>query len=316
MSELQSPAASLPRVVGGPARDLLPGRRTELGPRGLVVNRTLPGRDRRMVGAWCFADHFGPEPAAGGRGMRLPPHPHTGLQTVTWLLDGEVLHRDSLGSAQLIRPGELNLMTAGRGVAHSEESLPSSPALHGIQLWVAIPAADRGTHAVFEHHAQLPALQDGGVGVTVLVGELAGLASSATTFSPLVGAQIALGAGTTAQLPLQPEFEHAVLVVVGDAEVDGLAVGRGPLLYLGQGREGLTVHADRPATLLLLGGRPYDGQLVMWWNFIGADHDDVVAAREDWMSGRRFGTVPGFDGASLPAPAMPTTPLRPRGRVR
>ena len=306
-----------PTEPQGPVRELLPGRRTELGPRGMLVNRTLPHRDRRMVGAWCFTDHFGPQDVADGPGMRVPPHPHTGLQTVTWLLSGEVLHRDSLGSAQAIHPGQLNLMTAGRGIAHAEESQPRrAPVLHGGQLWVALPGVDRHTAPAFEHHDRLPVLQDGGVGVTVLVGELAGMRSPATTFSPLVGAQIALEPLTTAQLPLDPRFEHAALVVTGSAEVDGLRVSPGPLLYLGAGRDGLTVRSEVGTTLLLLGGEPFAERLVMWWNLIGADHEEIVAARQDWAAGRRFGVVPGFDGDPLPAPAMPTTPLRARGRVR
>jgi redox-sensitive bicupin YhaK (pirin superfamily) len=317
MSNLTTEPSQREAPDAGPVHELLPGRRTEFGPRGMVVSRTLPNRDRRMVGAWCFTDHFGAADVADGPGMHVPPHPHTGLQTVTWLLSGEVLHRDSLGTAQTIRPGQLNLMTAGHGIAHAEESQPQcSPPLHGVQLWVALPAADRSTRPRFEHHAALPQLQDGGVGVTVLAGELAGLRSPATTFSPLVGAQVTLDAGTTAQLPLEPGFEYAVLVLSGSAEVDGVPVEAGPMLYLGRRRGGLTVHGEVAATVLLLGGEPFTERLVMWWNLIGADHDAVVAAREDWMAGRRFGVVPGFDGDPVPAPVMPTTPLRPRGRVR
>jgi redox-sensitive bicupin YhaK (pirin superfamily) len=300
-----------------PVHEWLPARRAELGPRGIPVDRTLPHRDRRMVGAWCFTDHFGPLDLRTDPGMRVPPHPHTGLQSVTWLLSGEVLHRDSLGTAQIIRPGQLSVMTAGHGIAHCEESQSQrAPVLHGVQLWAALPAADRSTPPRFDHHARLPQLQDGGVGVTVLAGELAGLRSPVTTFTPLVGAQITLEAGTTAQLPLDRGFEHAVLVVAGPAVVDGVPLAGGPLLYLGRGRDGLTVHGEAATTLLLLGGEPFTERLVMWWNLIGTDHDDVVAAREDWMAGRRFGAVPEFDGEPLPAPAMPTTTLRPRGRVR
>lgn len=319
MSDLVAASGLDLRVVvrEGPVRQLLPCRRAELGPRGLPADRTLPNRDRRMVGAWCFADHFGPQDVATGSGMRVPPHPHTGLQTMTWLLSGEVLHRDGVGTMQTILPGQLNLMTAGRGVAHSEQALArSAPVLHGIQLWVALPAAHRDVAPAFEHHGGLPRLQDGGVGVTVLVGELAGLRSPATTYCPLVGAQITLAAGTTAQLPLVTGFEYAVLVAVGVAEVEGAVVKPGPLLYLGTERAGLTVHSAGGATVLLIGGEPFTERLVTWWNLIGADHDEIVAAREDWLAGRRFGAVEGYDGEPLPAPAMPATLLRPRGRVR
>lgn len=319
MSDLVAASGADLRVVGheGPVRQVLPHRRAELCPCGMPVDRTLPTRDRRMVGAWCFTDHFGPQDVTSGPQLHVPPHPHTGLQTVTWLLSGEVLHQDGLGTVRTILPGQLNLMTAGRGVAHAEQSLArSKPVVHGVQFWVALPAAHRGVAPAFEHHDRLPRLQDGGVGVIVLAGELAGLRSPATTYSPLVGAQITLAAGTTAQLPLVAGFEHAVLVVAGVAEVDGVRVEPGPLLYLGIERVGLTVYSIGGATLLLIGGEPFTERLVTWWNLIGSDHGEIVAAREDWMAGRRFGAVQGFDGRPLPAPAMPTTPLRPRGRVR
>ncbi|HZN19202.1 MAG TPA: pirin family protein [Micromonosporaceae bacterium] len=168
-----------------PARELLPGREVVLGgPRGMAVTRTLPNRTRRMVGGWCFLDHFGPQEVAGGPGMRVPPHPHTGLQTVTWLVDGEVLHRDSLGSRQLVRPGQLNVMTAGHGISHSEESPPDrSPVLHGVQLWAAMPDPARHGPSGFDHHPELPVLADGGVRVTVMVGEVAGATSPARSFT-------------------------------------------------------------------------------------------------------------------------------------
>lgn len=317
MGNLETGPVALPIAVERPVRELLPGRRTELGPGGPMVTRTLPNRNRRMIGAWCFSDHIGPLDVSTGPGVRVPPHPHTGLQTVTWLLSGQVLHQDSIGTIQVIQPGQLNVMTAGRGVAHGEESLSErDPVLHGVQLWVALPAVDRDMAPIFEHNSRLPRLQDGGVGVTVLMGELAGLRSPATVFSPLVGAQITLDVETTAQLPLDAGFEHAALVLAGAAEVDGLAVAPGPLLYLGGGRDGLTVRSDEGATLLLIGGEPYEERLVMWWNLIGADHDEIVAARRDWVDGHRFGTVPGFDGGPLSAPAMPSTPLCPRGRGR
>lgn len=317
MGNLETGPVALPIAVERLARDLLPGRRAVLGSGGPAVIRTLPNRNRRMVGAWCFSDHIGPLDVSTGPGVRVPPHPHTGLQTVTWLLSGQVLHQDSIGTIQVVQPGQLNVMTAGRGVAHCEESLSQrDPVLHGVQLWVALPAVARDTAPVFEHNSRLPRLQDGGVGVTVLMGELAGLRSPATVFSPLVGAQITLDVGTTAQLPLEAGFEHAVLVLAGEAEVDQMPVCPGPLLYLGGGRDGLTVRSDEGATLLLIGGEPYQERLVMWWNLIGVDHDAIVAARRDWMDGHRFGIVPGFDGGPLPAPEMPSTPLRPRGRVR
>jgi redox-sensitive bicupin YhaK (pirin superfamily) len=303
-------------VAEAPVQELLYGREVVLGTRGMVVTRTLPHRDRRMVGAWCFVDQYGPEDISTSAGMRVPPHPHTGLQTVSWLVEGDVLHRDSLGSLERVRPGQLNLMTAGRGISHSEESpLDRSPVLHGVQLWVALPDDDRHVHPHFEHHPELPVLADSGVSVTVIMGSLDGSASPAQMYSPLVGAEAALAAGADTRLPLRPEFEYAVLTLAGTVTVDGIELAPGPLLYLGMGRVELALGADGPGRVLLLGGEPFDEQIVMWWNFVGRSHDDIVGFRTDWASGDRFGKVLGYDGDPLPAPPLPTTRLKPRGRL-
>src|SRR6201988_275271 len=181
-------------VAGGPVPEgndleITVARNARVG--DITVRRMLPLRLRRSIGAWCFIDHYGPMDVDGVTGMAVPPHPHIGLQTVTWLLSGNVLHRDSLGSEQLIRPGQLNLMTSGRGIAHAEESpAEHDPTLHGVQLWVALPDAGRQVDPAFEHHGELPATSLGGFMITVLTGELAGAASAATTFSPIVGAEL------------------------------------------------------------------------------------------------------------------------------
>nr|WP_275410842.1 pirin family protein [Actinoplanes rishiriensis] len=286
------------------------------GPRGFAVTRTLPNRQRRMVGAWCFLDAYGPHDLADADGMRVGPHPHTGLQTVTWLVGGEVLHRDSLGNRQEIRPGQLNLMTAGRGISHSEETPRShSRVLHGVQLWVALPHAQRDMPPAFAHHADLPVVAEAGLSATVLMGTLAGATSPATTHTPLVGAEIRLTAEAT--LPINPDFEYAALALDGAATVDGATLKPGPLLYLGAGRDTLRLGTDAPARLLLLGGEPFEERLVMWWNFVARDHDEIVAMRADWADATpRFGSVHGYDGPPLPAPPMPITRLVPRGRVR
>ncbi len=311
-------AVSAGAPAARPVRELHVGRDVVLGgPRGLPVTRTLPGRDRRMVGAWCFLDAYGPADLTTRTGMVVPPHPHTGLQTVSWLVSGEVLHRDSLGSEQLIRPGQLSLMTAGRAIAHAEETpAEHSPVLQGVQLWVALPEPYRHVAPHFEHHPGLPVYVDGGASATVLMGEFAGAASPARTYSPLVGVDATLDAGADARLPLEPDFEYAALALSGGVEVDGLPLAPGPLLYLGSSRSRLAVRAERPARLLLLGGEPFEERIVMWWNFVGRSHEEIVADREDWMSGRRFGTVSGFAGDPLPAPEMPVTRMRPRGRQR
>jgi len=296
-----------------PAHQLIDGRDVPLG-RYAMVRRFLPHRDRRMVGAWCFVDHYGPDDVSRGPGMRVPPHPHTGLQTVSWLLDGEIFHRDSLGSQQAIRPGQLNLMTAGHGIAHSEESPAARPPqLHGVQLWVALPEAARHGEARFEHHPELPILRDSGMAVTILAGELGGARSPARVHTPLVGADVALDDGADGRLPLEPDFEYAALMLAGSGEVAGTTLTPAVMAYLGRGRSDLSLRAERASRVLLLGGEPFGEQLLMWWNFVGRSHEDIVEAREDWMAGRRFGTVSGYDGDPLPAPPIPTTRLRPRG---
>ncbi|MEH1102233.1 pirin family protein [Micromonospora sp. CPCC 205561] len=310
------PAQTRPPGVAtaDPGSVLLPGHDVPLG-RYTTVRRLLPQRQRRMVGAWCFVDHFGPDDVAERPGMEVPPHPHTGLQTVTWLLDGEIMHRDSLGNAQPIRPGQLNVMTSGHGIAHSERSPERHPPLmHGVQLWVALPDPARAGDAHFAHHADLPRWRDGELDVTLLVGELAGARSPAVTYTPLLGAQLELGGPAPATLPLRPDFEYGLLAMSGAAEVDGVPFAPGSLLYLGSGRERLAVTGEPGSRLLLLGGAPFEEPLVMWWNFVGRSHEEVAAAREDWMAGRRFGTVADDDAPPLPAPALPTTRLKARDR--
>ncbi|HEY0000497.1 MAG TPA: pirin family protein [Actinoplanes sp.] len=288
------------------------------GTRGFAVTRTLPNRHRRMVGAWCFLDAYGPHDMTGSAGMRVGPHPHTGLQTVTWLVAGEVLHRDSLGNKQEIRPGRLNLMTAGRGIAHSEQTpAEHSGLLQGVQLWVALPHADRDMPPAFAHHEDLPVVAAGALSATVLMGSLAGVESPARCHTPLVGAEITLAVGAVGQLPLDPTFEYAVLALDGAPLVEDRTLKPGPLLYLGAGRSSVRLATGSSSRLLLLGGEPFEERLVMWWNFIAREHDEVVQMRADWVDATpRFGTVRGYDGPPLPAPPMPLTRLLPRARTR
>jgi hypothetical protein len=253
----------------------------------LTVQRILPRRARRTVGSWCFADVMGPIPdrAAGGIG----PHPHIGLQTVTWLLEGELLHRDSLGSEQPIRAGQLNLMTAGRGVSHAEEALGAG-GLHGIQLWIAQPEATRHGDPAFEHHAELPALDLAGGRATVLVGALGGVSSAARCDTEHVGAELRV-AGRV-EVAVDPRFEHAVLAVSGPMAVDGTAVPEAHLAYLPPGRSSFHVHAPSRVVALLLGGLPFPDELVMWWNYVGRTRDEIRTAHADWGArDARFGTV-------------------------
>ncbi|MFJ4710427.1 pirin family protein [Streptomyces anulatus] len=303
-------------VVAEPVRELLAPRRVQLG-EGTEVRRLLPNLGRRMVGAWAFVDHYGPDDIADEPGMQVPPHPHMGLQTVSWLHDGEVLHRDSLGSLQTVRPRELGLMTSGRAISHSEES-PKEHArlLHGAQLWVALPEAHRSIEPHFQHHTDLPVVTAPGVTATVILGDLDGAVSPGTSYTPIVGADVTLAGGAEARLPLDPDFEYAVLSMSGEAEVDGVRVLPGSMLYLGCGRTELPLRGVSDAGLMLLGGEPFEEELVMFWNFIARSGEEIVQAREDWEKGSRFGEVKGYDGARLSAPELPKTPLKPRGRVR
>ncbi|MFJ4168246.1 pirin family protein [Paenarthrobacter sp. NPDC089714] len=317
----------------GPCVQLWPAREVPLGGvRAMNVYRTLPQRGLPTVGAWCFLDSFGPDRVA----MSVLPHPHCGLQTVTWPLEGAVRHRDSVGSDVVVQPGELNIMTAGHGISHSEFSvLPESdgspediPVSRGLQLWVALPDAHRHREPTFEQHRELPVAVGEGYTATVMVGEFAGQRSPATMFSPIVGADIT-GTGTLG-LPLRPDFEHAVLVLDGQLVIDGESVAPGPLAYLGAGRDSLTVDAAPDTRFMLLGGEPFGEDLLMWWNFVGRTHEEVERAREEWeaeglldddaAATSRFGLVGGHgpdagaEAGRIPAPPLPGVKLRPRTR--
>jgi quercetin 2,3-dioxygenase len=284
---------------------------------GTPVRRALPLRTRRTVGAWCFADHMGPLAVTEDAGMEVGPHPHMGLQTVTWLVSGELLHRDSLGSEQLIRPGQLNLMTAGRGVSHAEESTRRYRGeMQGIQLWVAQPEATRHGEAAFEHHTDLPRLDIDDAIATVLVGELVGIAagaSSARRDTDHVGVDVQLRPGRTV-LPLVADHEYAIVALEGAVDVSAQQSGSrtrvvpGELAYLGSGGEELELSAGEETRLLLLGGEPFESPILMWWNFVGRTHEEMTAAAADWneptAAGARFGD-PGSALARIPAPTTP-----------
>lgn len=317
---------------------LLEPRITRLTTRSsTVVRRTLPHRAIRMIGAWCFVDHYGPDTQSDAP-MWVGPHPHTGLQTVTWLFGGVVEHRDSVGSVQQIQPGNLNLMTAGHGISHAEVTVGDPEALvHGVQLWVALPDTARTTTPRFAHHSALPRMNVDGADITVFMGTYAAVTSPAETFTPLLGAQIDVAAASIITLPLDVTFEHGLLVAEGEVDVDGVAVRRGTLLYVPEGHRTLTLASASGATLILLGGTPFDEEIVMWWNFIGRSHEEIVQMRDQWnQHDDRFGTVIGYErptgmtsvpsataiqnGAErpgwIPAPDLPGVRLHPRGRTR
>jgi len=307
--------------------EILTSRDVPLGGlRAMNVRRTLPQRHRSLIGAWCFLDHYGPDRVDETGGMVVSPHPHIGLQTVSWLFGGSIEHRDSVGTHAVVRPGELNLMTAGRGVSHSEVSTDEATVLHGVQLWVALPADHRGTAPAFTHY--VPHVVHGqGWDAQVFLGSMFGSTSPVETFSPLLGAEVIVDGGTAITPETDPAFEYGVLVDFGTVHVNGVEVARNQLACVAPG-EPLEIHADDLAHLLLIGGRPLGEEIVMWWNFVGRDHAEIAQARADWMSqitdnngtlqdsqeiyDGRFGIVEGDHLPPIPAPALPNARLKPR----
>ncbi|MCS3843463.1 pirin family protein [Microbacterium sp. AK031] len=290
------------------------------GVRGMNVLRTLPNRDLPTVGAWCFLDRFGPGPVR----MRVEPHPHIGLQTVTWPLVGDMRHRDSVDSDVTLKRGQLNLMTAGHGVSHSEYSLGEEAIpLDALQLWVVLPESARHGAGGFEQHTSLPtvaipASSGSDATATVVLGEFAGIRSPATVHTPIVGAEIALPAGSRVTLPLDEAWEHAIVLVEGDVSIDSRPVVRNEMLYLGDTRSEVSVSSAEGALLFVLGGEPFEEDLVMWWNFAGRTHEEIAQARADWetpdAATARFGHVVTHGAERIPAPELPNVRLKARRR--
>jgi len=271
----------------------------------LAVRRALPHVKRRMVGPFIFFDHFGPAEFTAGAGIDVRPHPHIGLSTVTFLFDGEIIHRDSLGSDVPIRPGEVNWMTAGRGIVHSERTAPDHRAggehLHGLQLWVALPSAQEEIEAGFAHHdaQSLPTLDAEGKSIRLIAGNLYGLKSPVPTLSETIFADAQLTAGTV--LPIDPDVEErAVYVVSGEIEIAGDRFDAGQLLILHPG-DPIAVRALSDARIALVGGAPMDGPRHIWWNFVSSRKERIDQAKADWKLGR-FDTVPGDEKEFIPLP--------------
>jgi quercetin 2,3-dioxygenase len=285
-----------------------------------AVLRVLPHKARRMVGAWCFVDVFGPTDVDRQPGMAVPPHPHMGLQTVSWLVQGTVLHRDSIGSSALVQPGRVAVMTAGNGIAHSESSPANhGPVLHGAQLWVALPESARHGEHSFVLHEPAPILETPGLRAKVFVGRLGSTLGSAVAMTALVGAELSPQSRLrrAGVLPLDPAYEHALVPLVGTVLVCGREVHRGQAIYLGTDRGHLGLELSTDARVLLLGGVPFEEEIVMWWNFVARTHEEIVRARTQWNAGGdpRFGEVSHYPGPErLRAPELPNLRLRPRGR--
>ncbi|SFT88522.1 pirin family protein [Halomonas saccharevitans] len=274
---------------------------------GIPVNRVLPSRHRRLVGAWCFLDHAGPAVFKGSsRGLRVGPHPHIGLQTFTWMIEGEVLHRDSLGNEQVIRPGQVNLMTAGRGISHTEASVAGDTHLHAAQLWIALPEADRHTDPRFDHYPDLPSWEEQGVAFTLLTGEFSDHRAPTLAFSPLVGLDLFSREATTVELSLREDFEYGVLPLEGELDVEGDTFPPNELAYLGRGRDSVTLSLPDGGRAILVGGEPLGEEILIWWNFVGHSKAEIAEAQRDWETGSvRFGSVGEYDGERLMPPPLP-----------
>jgi redox-sensitive bicupin YhaK (pirin superfamily) len=281
---------------------------------GIDIRRTLPHRYLRTIGAWCFIDHYGPTSQEDA--MSVGAHPHVGLQTVSWLFEGEVEHRDSLGSVQVIHPGELNLMTSGRGIAHSELSVDAAQQMHGVQLWIVLPENARNDLPSFDQYQDLPTFTADQLTVKLIIGEFMDHHSPAKTFSELLGAEINLSANCQTTIQLNPNFEYGALLVQGDISIDSESIPLTHLYYLPIGGTSLSLTSTTGAKIILLGGPPFPEEIVMWWNFIGRSHDEIVQMRTDWNNqSARFPAFTDQIQNRIPAPELPNLRLTPRGNV-
>jgi len=312
-------------AAGGRQAQVYDAIHAMISPRNEVL-RFLPHRQRRMVGAWCFVDVFGPTDVRDQGGMAVPPHPHLGLQTVSWLVQGTVLHRDSIGSVALVEPGQAAVMSAGNGIAHSETSPEDhGPVLHGAQLWVALPESARGGGHSFVLHDQAPIRESPGVQARVFMGRMGSTVASAQGVTPLMGAELSPESPESPEspqrragsVPLDPAYEHVLVPLAGAVLGCGNEARSGQALYLGTDRDHLNLELTSDARVLLLGGVPFEEEIVMWWNFVARTHEEIEQARRQWNAGGdpRFGEVSHHPGPErLRAPELPNLRLRPRGR--
>ena len=274
------------------------------------VRRTLPSKPRRMVGPFIFVDQFGPARLPPGKGMDVRPHPHINLATVTYLFEGAIEHRDSIGSHAVIEPGAINLMTAGKGIVHSERS-PSAlrangPSLYGMQTWLALPDGQEELDPAFEHveSSALPLVEGEGVSARVLMGTLWGKSAGVTQHSETIYADILLGGGSSVPIDADAD-ERAVLVAEGDASLDGDRLEPFTLYVLAPG-QAMTLRAETPSRIMLLGGEAFATQRHVFWNFVSSSRDRINQAKDDWKE-RRFPLVPGDDQEFIPLPEVPLT---------
>jgi len=289
--------AGQPQLVGYPNREVSVG--------ALSVSRALPIRERRLVGPWCFLDRFGPLTFSEGKPMDVAPHPHIGLQTVTWLHDGEVIHDDSLGYESVLRPGGVNVMTSGSGIAHAEQTpRENSGRLNGVQLWTALLERDRHVAPAFTSALEVPVFESPAGVAQIFAGELEGASSSSLYYSPLLGADVRVHPRHELVLPLNPGYEHAILAMDGDCSVDGERLADRTLHYLGTTRSQVCFSSHGGGRVLLIGGPPFPETILMWWNFVARTPEEIASARADWEGQRRFGEVRAYRGPRLAAPSL------------
>jgi len=302
--------------TSGVGKQMLGPRKVKLSTRsGIDISRLLPHRDLKTIGAWCFLDYYGP--TNQDEAMNVSPHPHTGLQTVSWLFSGEIEHKDSLGNVARVKPGQLNLMTAGHGIAHSEFSVNREIDLHGIQFWIALPSQYRNMSSDFSHHRDLPIFNVDNFQIQVILGELLDHHSMAKIYSELMGAEILAQANGTLRLPLKSDYEYGIISVTKEISVNGIGVANGYLHYIPIGSTSVELEAAAGEKFVIIGGVPFDEEIIMWWNFIGRSHEEIVAMRNDWEnSSSRFGHFGLMEGESIPAPQMPNLRLTPRKNIQ
>ncbi|AXY55387.1 pirin family protein [Acinetobacter chinensis] len=280
-------------------------RSAEIG-KGTVIKRALPSRQKRMIGAWCFLDHAGPVSFPAGDGLDVGPHPHIGLQTFTWMIEGTMMHTDSIGSKQLIRPKQVNLMTAGHGISHTEVAPDSETKMHAAQLWIALPDDKINMAPQFDHYPELPVVEQDNIEFTVLVGEYLKTRSPVKVHSELLGVDMTAAQETTARIPLNPLYEYGFMALEGTAVINGHELDADNLVVLEPGLKEIEIQIHAGSRVLMLGGEPFESPVLLWWNFVGRTQDELRIAREQWIKGdARFGRIPDYQGDRLEAPAFP-----------
>lgn len=282
-----------------------PIRSAEIG-RGTVIKRALPSRQKRMIGAWCFLDHAGPVTFPQGDGLDVGPHPHIGLQTFTWMIEGTMMHTDSIGSKQLIRPKQVNLMTAGYGISHTEVAPDTETRMHAAQLWIALPDDIINMAPQFDHYPVLPIVEKDNIEFTVLVGEFMDTVSPVQVHTELLGIDFFAKEQTKTRIPLNPKFEYGFMALEGDAIVNGHDLNSDNMVVLEPGISQIEVELPKGSRLLLIGGEPFESPILLWWNLVGRTQEELKTATEQWINqDARFGTIPDYDGPRLEAPAFP-----------